>query len=235
MNRKVTMRETIREELRRQLEIINVDDPIETEFQLAYRYGVSRTTIRLAIDDLVREGRLYRIKGSGTYKARGDAPIENSKLIGFTHSLKTLFGKVELREMTLETDWLPSELAHRMGKQAWTGCWKFTRVWQVNDRPFAYGIALINREILPNFSLEGMRDSLTETMTEVYGQKIKTIENRISSRLSDGVIGAKLGVPVNSAVLRAESCNEIESGEKLFIDIRYTEGNAYSIYIKQTL
>ena len=43
---------------------------IPTEMEIGEMFGISRTTVRQAIKELVQEGRLYRIKSKGTFVAR---------------------------------------------------------------------------------------------------------------------------------------------------------------------
>ena len=47
----------------------SADSPIPTEMELSQMFDISRTTVRQAISDLVKEGRLYRIKSKGTFVA----------------------------------------------------------------------------------------------------------------------------------------------------------------------
>lgn len=47
-----------------------VDSLIPTEMEISEMFGISRTTVRQAITELVQEGWLYRIKSKGTFVAR---------------------------------------------------------------------------------------------------------------------------------------------------------------------
>lgn len=49
-------------------------DPLPSEKELAKRFGVSRGTVRKAIETLVAQGILTRIQGKGTYVALRDTP-----------------------------------------------------------------------------------------------------------------------------------------------------------------
>lgn len=47
-----------------------VDSLIPTEKEMSEQFGISRTTVRQAITELVQEGWLYRVKSKGTFIAR---------------------------------------------------------------------------------------------------------------------------------------------------------------------
>src|ERR671932_2275617 len=49
------------------IERLDVGDAIPSERQLSADLGMSRLTVRAALDDLVREGHLVRRRGSGTF------------------------------------------------------------------------------------------------------------------------------------------------------------------------
>lgn len=56
---------------------------IPTEMELSQMFGISRTTVRQAISDLVREEHLYRIKSKGTF-------VAHPKLVqGFIQSIQS--------------------------------------------------------------------------------------------------------------------------------------------------
>src|SRR5207249_2387017 len=51
------------------IEGLSVGDAIPSERQLTVELGVSRLTVRAALDELVREGYLQRRRGAGTFVA----------------------------------------------------------------------------------------------------------------------------------------------------------------------
>ncbi|OQB20409.1 MAG: Arabinose metabolism transcriptional repressor [Firmicutes bacterium ADurb.Bin182] len=55
---------------------------LETEYELAKRYSLSRQTVRHALDILASEGKIKKIKGSGTYVKRNAVLNKKTKIIG---------------------------------------------------------------------------------------------------------------------------------------------------------
>ena len=64
---RVTKQAEIRDQVLELIEQLAVGDAIPSERQLCTDLGVSRLTVRAALDDLVREGYLVRRRGSGTF------------------------------------------------------------------------------------------------------------------------------------------------------------------------
>jgi GntR family transcriptional regulator len=58
-----------RERVRELIEALELGEAIPSERQLSADLGVSRLTVRAALDDLVREGHLSRRRGAGTFVA----------------------------------------------------------------------------------------------------------------------------------------------------------------------
>src|SRR3954447_8099322 len=64
---KVTKQSATRLQVLDLIERLGVGNAIPSERQLSADLGVSRLTLRAALDDLAREGYLVRRRGSGTY------------------------------------------------------------------------------------------------------------------------------------------------------------------------
>src|ERR671919_2043787 len=77
-------------------------DPVPSERELCDRFGVSRMTVRQAVDALAVEGLLQRVQGSGTFVARPKVDLqvrltsfsEEMRRRGMTSSVKHLRAEV---------------------------------------------------------------------------------------------------------------------------------------------
>src|SRR5712691_7551179 len=67
MSAAVTKQSEARERVLDLIERLGIGDAIPSERQLCVDLGMSRLTVRAALDDLVREGLLIRRRGSGTF------------------------------------------------------------------------------------------------------------------------------------------------------------------------
>ena len=63
----MTKQRETRERVLDLIEALSPGDAIPSERQLSVDLGVSRLTVRAALDDLVREGYLVRRRGAGTF------------------------------------------------------------------------------------------------------------------------------------------------------------------------
>lgn len=68
--------------------IVRPGDLLGTEKEIQERYGVSRATVRKALDELERNGRLVRITGRGTFVAEPPLKMQGPHLLSFTEEMQ---------------------------------------------------------------------------------------------------------------------------------------------------
>src|SRR6266704_5824093 len=98
---KVTKQSTTRLQVLDLIEQLGVGTAIPSERQLSADLGVSRLTVRAALDDLAREGYLIRRRGSGTFVSEPKIAQELT-MTSFTEDMRRRGMKPGSRTLQLE-------------------------------------------------------------------------------------------------------------------------------------
>jgi len=77
-------------------------DCLPSERELGEKYGVSRITIRRALEELEQEGKLYRVHGKGAFIRKEKIPQPLTKLSSFTEDMRRRNMKPDSRILVLD-------------------------------------------------------------------------------------------------------------------------------------
>src|SRR3954464_4986330 len=101
MSRLVTKQSQTKGQVLDLIERLNVGEAIPSERQLSADLGVSRLTVRAALDDLVREGFLVRRRGSGTFVSEPKIAQELT-MTSFTEDMRSRGMKPASKTLSLD-------------------------------------------------------------------------------------------------------------------------------------
>ena len=178
-----------------------VDDSIPSERDLCARYGLARMTVRQTIDNLVNDGRLYRVHGKGTFVARPKIGME-MRLASFSEDMRAHGfepGSVELsrqlvqagRHVGLELGLAPDEPVHIV-----------ERVRTADGVPMAIERNYYPAALTPGLLDEPLKDiSLFTVLVERYGLVFDDGQQSLEAGIADASDAELLQVPKGSAVL----------------------------------
>ena len=177
-------------------------DMLPSERELSERYGLSRTTVRLALQELERQGLVMRQHGRGTFVAdRSAKTTDLMKGYSFTDQMREM-GRVP-KTMILEFDEIEADkhLATVMGARIGDKLYMLKRLRAADGMPM-----MVERTYLPVRKFLSLKRSMLEghslygVIERTYGEKIRTAEEEFFAsvaRLSDArVLDINEGDPV---------------------------------------
>lgn len=191
----------IADELRARLLPLPLGAPFDTEIALSKEFGVSRGTIRQAIDILVREGLLIRTKGRGSFRSQ-QLPTHSFALVrSLTSAIREIGSSSEVRDLSITVVPAPPEIADVLDLPHGAKVRRVTRVRIVNGIPFAYGISHVRTDLIPKFYKRDFTSSLSDLIRNTLNVHIEDRRCECFASAADPVTAEALSVPVGAPVL----------------------------------
>jgi GntR family transcriptional regulator len=203
--------------------LLEPDQALPAERQLATELAVSRITVRKAIDGLVGEGLLVRRPGSGNFI---NARIEKNfaKLTSFSEDMRA-------RGRTPRSVWLkrsegtvtPDE-ALRLRLSPGTPVYRFNRIRYADDMPMCLEYATIAASCLP--SLDAVGVSMYEALEAAGNRPVRALQ-RLSALLLDAEQAKLLQSKQGDAGLCVERLGFLRDGRAVEFCRSYFRGDLY--------
>ncbi|HZC25695.1 MAG TPA: GntR family transcriptional regulator [Actinopolymorphaceae bacterium] len=181
-------------------EQLSSDAPIPSERELMATYNVSRMTVREAIGQLVIEGRLYRVRGKGTFVAapRVDSMLE---LTSFTEDMRRRGHEpstVVLRTVQLVP---PVAIRQVLGLTASQSAYRIERLRIADGVPMALENGWYVADPAPGLLDRDLSGSLYSILARSYGVVIDAAKQTLRAEIADAQTARILGVAVSSPLL----------------------------------
>ncbi len=129
-------------------------DQIPTEYELARQLDVSRPTVRQALDLLTREGRLVRIKGSGTFVAQPKLVHESTSFVtGYREESRKKNRTLHTKVVCLETQHAGDQVRNALNLHADATVTRLTRIRHLenmyDNAPVVYTTLYVPTKLFP--------------------------------------------------------------------------------------
>jgi GntR family transcriptional regulator, N-acetylglucosamine utilization regulator len=203
--------------------ILGEDDALPPERELASEFGISRITVRKAIDGLVSEGLLVRRQGSGTF-VRGRVEKNFSMLTSFSEDMRA-------RGRTPRSDWLKRSIGTVTPEEALTlrsspgtPVFRFHRLRFADEAPMALEYATIVADCLP--SLEAVETSLYTALERAGNRPVRALQ-RLRAVLLTREQAELLRASPGDAGLLVERLGFLQGGRAVEFSQSYYRGDTY--------
>jgi GntR family transcriptional regulator len=153
--------------------ILGPDDALPSERQLAEDLGISRITVRKAIDGLAAEGLLVSRQGSGNFVCtRIDKNF--AKLTSFSEDMRARGREPRSVWMNRAAGTVTPEESLTLRSSPGTPVFRFHRIRYADDAPMAIEYATVIANSLP--SLESVESSLYEALERTGNRPVRALQ-----------------------------------------------------------
>jgi GntR family transcriptional regulator len=183
------------------------------EVELAARYGVTRMTVRQALNGLVNDGLLIRRRGVGTFVAHNAAQLRNmSRLTGFTEDMRSGGRSVETRMLAQRIIPASGDVAEALDLSGVVHVTHVGRLRIVDGTPVIIQHSWVPYELCPDLWGEPLTDdSLYATLRERYSIVLRRADQRFTAVPASREHASLLEVPARAPLLRVERLTLNES------------------------
>lgn len=181
-----------------------IGDILPSENELSEKYGISRMTVRNAMNNLHAEGLIYRQKGRGSFVKIKPKSIELLSIKGFTEIMK---GK----ERDIDTVFVQKPVIQQWNEDFYwnleenelsADCIYLSRVRSVENNPIMFEKTFLSNSGLSGFcSQDFINKSLFDTLLVNHDIEIKEVVQKFRAVRTTDEIGKYLDLPVGAPVL----------------------------------
>jgi len=209
----VTKQSETRDRVLDLIERLSVGDAIPPERQLSADLGVSRLTLRAALDDLVREGYLIRRRGAGTFVSEPKIAQELT-MTSFTEDMRRRGMTAESRTLELRVVPAGARFGRILHVSPSEPIVVAKRLRLADDETMAIETVHVREALVPGLSPKDLeRYSFYDLLNDRYGIVIVGGIQTIEPTVTNEEESLALGVPLHSPAFLFERTTRSQTGE----------------------
>jgi GntR family transcriptional regulator len=225
----LTKQRETRERVLELIEGLGVGDAIPSERQLGIDLGVSRLTVRAALDDLVREGYLVRRRGAGTFVAEPKV-AKGIDITSFSDDMRARGLTPGSRTLDLRVIAAGARLGRILHVSPSEGIVSVKRLRLADGEPMAIELLHTRESLVPGLTAEDLEEnSFYDLLAGRYDIAIIGGTQTVEPTVTNEEESAALGVPLHSPALLFERVTRTASGEIVEFTSSTYRGDRYRL------
>lgn len=229
----VGKQEQVRTRLLEMVDELQIGDAIPPERQLAGTLGVSRPTLRVVIDDLVRIGVLVRRQGSGTYVAEPKVPGPLT-MTSFSEDMRRRGLEPSSRLLSFERQHAGAKLGAKLRVSPAEELWAARRLRLASGESMAIESLFFPCGLLPEVDRADLEGGSFYELLRGQGIVISSGSQTIEATVTTDEEAELLGVPVYAPALLFERLTVAEDGRPVEFVRSVYRGDRYQLVTELT-
>lgn len=194
------------------IEELGVGSAIPSERQLSVDLGVSRLTVRAALDDLVREGFLLRKRGAGTF-VREPKIAQELTMTSFSEDMRRRGMRPGSKTISVTTILAGAHLGRALHVSPSEPIMVAKRLRLADNVTMAIETLHVPQALVPGLTAEHLdAGSFYELLAATYGVELESGIQSIEPTVTTEEESAALGVPLHSPAFQFERTSRTADG-----------------------
>jgi len=218
--------------LQREIETqMSPGDMLPIEPELEKRFGVSRITVRRALDELETEGLIVRLQGKGTFVRNPRITYDLAQLISWSRAMRQLGYDPQTLACELDTVEPPREIRALLGLPPTEPVLRIRRVRGVHDEPFCIMTDYLSALLMPDLTQRGLTDGSLYLSFLAHDIRIVRSEEKVEARLATEWEADQLQLSLPAALLQVTHCVYDAADRAVAVGIVASRADKYSYRI----
>jgi GntR family transcriptional regulator len=211
------------------IEALGIGEAIPSERQLTADLGVSRLTVRAALDELVRDGYLIRRRGSGTFVSEPKIAQELT-MTSFTEDMQRRGMRPASRTLELKVVPAGAQLGRLLHVSPSEPVMVAKRLRLADHETMAIETLHVRESLVPGLTAADLQEhSFYELLEHRYSTSVAGGVQTIEPTVTDVEESEALGVPLHSPAFLFERVSRDSSGEVVEFVRSIYRGDRYRI------
>jgi GntR family transcriptional regulator len=225
----MTKQRETRERVLDLIEALSPGDAIPSERQLSVDLGVSRLTVRAALDDLVREGYLIRRRGAGTF-VNEPKVAKGLTIASFSDDMRERGMKPASRTLDLAVVPAGARLGRILHVSPSEPVAVVKRLRLADGEPMAIELLHVRQSLVPGLTAGDLEEnSFYDLLAERYAVEIVGGTQTVEPTVTNEEESDALGVPLHSPALLFERVTRSQTGEIVEFTSSTYRGDRYRL------